>query len=181
MSLSRRQFFRQFWNPEDKTHAQRIARYEALENDARRYMLPYDFSLTPEQESELFGDIRSVLEPVSNKELFAPAIIQLIERVVEARLQPWREANWLQQKTERAEEVRQAASGYVTTFLTMQATPQTVDQLKLRWQAADTYELETLLRQRIATWIAEVPDEELVRYDVVSIKDLVFAQLRSWC
>jgi hypothetical protein len=37
------------------------------------------------------------------------------------------------------------------------------------------------LRQRIDDWIATVDDNELIQHDVVTVKDLVFAQLRSWC
>jgi hypothetical protein len=100
---------------------------------------------------------------------------------MEERLQPLREANWLAERAERAREVRLAAADYVTTFLSVQATPQTVEQLRTGLRAENLNALETLLRQRILAWAAELPDEEIVRYDIFTIKDPVFDQLRSWC
>jgi hypothetical protein len=181
MSLSRRQFFRRFWNTEDKTAAQRLARYETLESDARRYFLPYDFCLTPDQETELFSNLRSILEPLSNEELFSPSIIQKIETLMEERIRPWRDANWSAERAAHAREVRQAALNYVPTFLTQQATRQTVDQLKTRLGASTPEELEDTLRDRVRDWAQGLSDEDLTHYDVVTVKDLVFAQLRSWC
>jgi hypothetical protein len=181
MPISRRQFFRQLWNPDEKSAAQRLARYEALERDARRYFLPYDFSLTEEQETRLFCDLRSILEPLSNEELFSPTVIQRIEGIMEERLRPWREENWAQQRAERAREVRQASPDYVATFLTVQATAQTVEQLRTRLKAENVNALESVLRQRIQTWVEQLPDEEVNRYDIFTVKDAVFDQLRSWC
>ena len=37
------------------------------------------------------------------------------------------------------------------------------------------------LRARVQDWIVTVEENELLQYDVVTVKDLVFAQLRSWC
>ena len=56
-----------------------------------------------------------------------------------------------------------------------------MEQLKQRFGIADSYALEAELRTRINAWIAEVEDEQLGQYDVFTVKDLVFAQLRSWC
>jgi hypothetical protein len=77
--------------------------------------------------------------------------------------------------------MREAAPDYVSTFLTLQATPGAVEQLKQRFQIDDSRALESELKERIRVWIAGVADEQLMQYDVFTVKDLVFAQLRSWC
>ena len=55
------------------------------------------------------------------------------------------------------------------------------EQLKAQFGIGDQKALEARLKGRIREWIATVEDSELLQYDVVSVKDLVFAQLRSWC
>jgi hypothetical protein len=77
--------------------------------------------------------------------------------------------------------VRSAAPDYVNAFLTLQATPQAVEQLRIRLGSENVQTLEALLRERVALWVAELADDELTRYDVCTVKDLVFAQLRTWC
>jgi len=42
-------------------------------------------------------------------------------------------------------------------------------------------ELEDLLKRQIESWIQDVDDRLIQQYDVVSVQELVFAQLRSWC
>jgi hypothetical protein len=183
MPLSRRQFFRQwqFWNSEERIAQQRLARYIELENDARRYLLPYDFTLSPDQEAELFKEIRSVLEQTSTQDLTAPTIIPTIQAIVEIKLEPWREASWLGEQAERIREVRQCAPDYVKNFINLQATPQAIAQLKARLGTEDSKNLEAALKKKVEAWIAEVDDNVLVQYDILTIRDLVFAQLRSWC
>lgn len=181
MSLSRRQFFRRFWNPSEKTTAQRKQRYEVMETYVRTHLLPYDFSLSADQERELFADVRAAMEEASDEELFSVLIRYRIEEVVEARIVPWREESKLQQQSDRVKEIRESATDYVEHFFRFQATPATIDQLKERFGIDDTKRLEVELQSRIHDWIASVDDEQLLQYDVFTVKDLVFAQLRSWC
>jgi len=56
-----------------------------------------------------------------------------------------------------------------------------VEQLKQELAIHDVTALEVELKKRIQEWILTVQDSELLQYDVVTVKDLVFAQLRSWC
>lgn len=182
MSLSRRQFFRRFWSPADeKPRPDRGPRYDVMETYVRTHLLPYDFSLTAQQEAELFGEVRAALERASDNDLFSVVIRAQIEEVVEAKLAPWREESRMHHQSERIKEIRESAPDYVSTFLSFQATPVAVEQLKKRFQIEHSKELEAELRNRIATWIASVDDEQLLQYDVFTVKDLVFAQLRSWC
>src|SRR5437762_303110 len=110
MALSRRQFFRRFLNPGDEPPSpERLARYEALETYTRTQLLPYDFTLTTDQERQLLAAVRAVLEKSRDNELFSNVIRGRIEEVVEARIQPWRESHHLAAQGDRLREIRNAA------------------------------------------------------------------------
>ncbi len=181
MSLSRRQFFRKFINPAEKSRAERLARYEVMENYVRTNLLPYDFSLTADQEAELFAEVRSALEMTNDEELYSAIIRFKVEEVADAKIRLWREDSRLKDQLDRVREIRNAAPDYVSTFLSLQATPATVEQLKARFGIQESKALEDDLMNRIQEWVATVDDDQLLQYDVFTVKDLVFAQLRSWC
>jgi hypothetical protein len=147
----------------------------------RTHLLPYDFGLTMDQERELFASVRSALEETTDEELFSAIVRFKVDEVVDAKIRPWREQSELNGELNRLKEIRHAASGYVSAFLNGQGTPAAVEQLKLRFEIQDLNALDAELRSRIQAWIASVDDSELLQQDVVSVKDLVFAQLRSWC
>jgi hypothetical protein len=152
-----------------------------METYVRTHLLPYDFSLTSEQEADLFADVRATLERSPDEELFSAFIRAIIEEVVDTKIQPWREENHLRSRSDRVKEIRDAATDYVSTFLNLQATPTTVEQLKQRLGMGDSQALDAELRMRIQAWVGGLEDEQLLQYDVFTVKDLVFAQLRSWC
>jgi hypothetical protein len=199
MSLSRRQFFRRFVKPGEKTREERAVRYELMDTFVRTHLFPYDFALTADQEAELFasvrgalevtGDeeaalfasVRSALEETGDEELFSSILRFKVEEVVDRKIRQWRDENQLNEQSNRVTEIRHSAAVYVSTFLNGQATPAAIDQLKMRCGIQDAKALETELTSRIQHWIGSVDDSELLQYDVVSVKDLVFAQLRSWC
>jgi hypothetical protein len=181
MSLSRRQFFRRLVRPTQKTPEERLDRYQLMDNYVRTQLLPYDFSLSPEQESELFAAVRSDLEATSDEELFSAILRFKVEEVVDRKMRPWREENHLKEQAGRLNEIRQAAEGYVNAFLNAQATLAAVEQLKTRFGIIDPAALEGELMKQVREWVMAVDDAVLVKYDVVSIRDLVFAELRSWC
>src|SRR5207249_9434074 len=106
MSLSRRQFFRRLWNPAEKSRSQRLARYEVMETYVRTHLLPYDFSLTSEQETDLFAEVRGTLERSPDEELFSAFIRAIIEEVVDTKMQPWREEKHLRRQEERQKKLR---------------------------------------------------------------------------
>jgi hypothetical protein len=180
MPLDRRQFFRRFI-PGDKTSDQRMARYDTLETYARTSLLPYDFSLTEAQERELMAAVRELLEKTSNKELFLPDVRVRVEEIVESKVQLWRLQTDATGRAERNREVRLAAPQYVGTFLTVQANTPIIEQLQHNYDIYDLKELEELLKRQIESWIQDVDDRLIQQYDVVSVQELVFAQLRSWC
>jgi hypothetical protein len=181
MSLSRRQFFRRLVRPGQKTRQERRGRYELMDAYVRTHLLPYDFALTADQEAELFAAVRSALEETSDEELFSSILRFKVEEIADGKIRPWREQNQLVEQLSRLKEIRRTAADYVSAFLNGQATPAAIEQLKLRNGTQDLHGLETVLRQRIDEWIATVDDNELIQHDVVTVKDLVFAQLRSWC
>jgi hypothetical protein len=96
MALSRRQFFRQFVNPSERTAQERLTRYSILLAYVRTNLLPYDFGVTDQQVSELMAEVRANLERATNEDLFSSEIYSLIDQVAAAKIQPWREAYWLQ-------------------------------------------------------------------------------------
>jgi hypothetical protein len=147
----------------------------------RTNLLPYDFSLTAQQEAELFAAVRRALEETGDEELFSAIIRFKVDEVVDSKIRPWREASELDEQTNRVRELRKSAVDYVTVFLNGQATPAAVEQLKQELAIQDTKALEAELRKRIQEWILTVEDSELLQYDVVTVKDRVFAELRSWC
>ncbi len=181
MPLSRRQFFRRFWSPGDEPTPERLARYAALETYTRTQLLPYDFTLTADQEAQLIAAVRAALEKASNDELFSNVIHARIEEATEAKLQPWRERSHLAAQADRLQEVRQAAPDYVARFFAVQASAATIERFQEIYGVDDRAELENLLKEQVRLWIAEVDDRLIAQYDIIAIQDLVFAQLRSWC
>ena len=147
----------------------------------RTSLLPYDFSLTEAQEAELFAAVRAALEETGDDELFAGIIRYKIDQVVDSKIRPWREASYLDDEGSRLRELRRIAVDYVNLFLNGQGSPTTIEQLQRELAIHDIPALETALRKLIQEWIQTVPDSELLKYDVVTVKDLVFDQLRSWC
>jgi hypothetical protein len=69
----------------------------------------------------------------------------------------------------------------VGNFLELHRDQPIVAKLKEAYRTDDLDDLEKLLKQQIELWIAETNERLLLQYDVVSVQDLVFAQLRSWC
>jgi hypothetical protein len=152
-----------------------------MDTYVRTHLLPYDFSLTEAQESELFAAVRSALEETNDEELFSAILRFKVEEVVDSKIRPWREENQLKEQLQRLTEIRASAADYVGVYLNAQATPAAVEQLKSRFAEQDSKALESELVKRVREWIASVDDAELLQYDVVTVKELVFAQLRSWC
>jgi hypothetical protein len=181
MSLDRRQFFRRIWSPAEKRLARRAERYEALETYVRTRLLPYDFTLDEEQERSLLAAVRGELESLPDDELFSYTAHTRVEAVVDRTLQPWRHQSHLSGREERLREVRAAAPDYVTAFLNTDTESPVIEQMKQNYGIDDIDELGRLLRSQIETWINDVDDRLVLQYDVVSVQELVFAQLRSWC
>jgi len=183
MELSRRHFFRRLWSTGDRTPEERLARYGVLESFARTQLLPYDFSLTDEQLSAMSAGVRFHLKATRDNELFAPEICVKLQKIVDAMIEPWRQEHFLRLEAEsnRAEQNRTSAQGHVAAFLNEKATPGQIDSLRTRFGIQDLKNLETRLEAEIHSWINGQTNEELLQYDLNSIREHVFAQLLSWC
>lgn len=152
-----------------------------MDTYVRTHLLPYDFALTAEQESELLTSVRSALEETSDEELFSAILRFKVEEVADTKIRRWRSENQQKEQVIRLKEVRDSAADYVSAFLNGQATPAAIEQLRVRFAIEDSRLLEGELAKQIREWIVGMDDSELLQYDVVTVKDLVFAQLRSWC
>jgi hypothetical protein len=181
MSFSRRQFFRRLVRPGEKTPQERRERYETMDAYVRTSLLPYDFSLTEEQEAELFAAVRADLEQTSDEELFSSILRFKVEEVADRKIRYWRDQNYLNEQLARVKEIRTAAPTYVAAFLHGQATAAAIDEFKARFELDDMKDLENVLTGRVQDWIQTVEEAELLQYNVVSVKDFVFNKLRSWC
>src|SRR5262245_55760455 len=91
VSLSRRQFFRRIVQPGHKSPEERLARYELMDTYVRTHLLPYDFTLTPDQETELFITVRQALEETNDEELFSAILRFKVEEVVDRKVRVWRQ------------------------------------------------------------------------------------------
>ncbi len=180
MSLSRRQFFGNFWGGK-KNEAQRSVRMRALETYVRTSLLPYDFAITAQQDAEIFSAARSLMAQTSDEDLFAYTMRVRLEDMVRAKLAPWREESLNQDRAYRNKEIRESAIDYVHHFLTVEATDAMIDHLKIRFEVADRETLQSVLENKIREWMAGVDEKQVLDYNVFSVKELVFSQLRSWC
>ena len=79
-----------------------------METYVRTHLLPYDFSLTAEQEADLFAEVRTTLQGATDDELFSVVIRHMMEELVDVKVQPWREENRLNNQLERVKEIRDA-------------------------------------------------------------------------
>src|SRR5690242_12540574 len=91
MSLSRRQFFRRLVRPGQKTHEERMVRYDLMDAYVRTHLLPYDFSLSALQEADLFAFVRAELEETNDEELFSAILRFKVEEAVDRKVRFWRE------------------------------------------------------------------------------------------
>ena len=174
MPLNRRQFFRSFWSPQ-KTLAQRQEQYRIMKSYVGAILIPFDFSLTPEQTSQVFSIADAALQSASDEDLFSDAIRIRLDQLIEPHIR-----TWYNELLEHVEEIRQCAPDHVTAFL-REASTEEVEALMKRLGITDWDALDTELRNQIRSWISGFDNENVRKYDVLSVKDLVFTELRSWC
>jgi hypothetical protein len=125
--------------------------------------------------------IRYKLERTPDNVLFSNAVRKHIEEVVEQKVAPWRDQSQDTGRADRLREIRLVAQDYVGAFMVSEQDAPTIDKLKETYRIDNAVELEGVLRDQIQAWINQVDDRLIEQCDVISIKDVVFAQLRSWC
>jgi hypothetical protein len=138
-------------------------------------LIPFDFTLTSEQTAEVFAIADTALQAASDEDLFSDSIRIRLDQLIEPSIK-----QWYTELLDHVEEVRQCAPDYVTTFL-REGSSEEVEQLMKRFNTDDWDALDTDLRKQIRTWVTGLDNEKLRQHDVVTVKDLVFAELRSWC
>jgi hypothetical protein len=139
-------------------------------------LIPFDFSLTAEQSSEVFAIADTALREASDEDLFSDAIRIRLDRLIEPRIRVWH-----RELLTHVEDVRHSALDYVTEFLGSEASSEQVRQLMLRFSIDDPESLDGEVKSQIRMWIENLDNEIVRQYDVVTVKDLVFGELRSWC
>jgi hypothetical protein len=138
-------------------------------------LIPFDFSLTPEQTSQVFAIAEETLQSASDEDLFSDNVRIRLDQLIEPYIKKWHN-----ELLDHVQEVRQSAPDYVTEFL-REAPNEQVDQMMKRFNTQDWDVLDTELRKQIRTWITGLDNEKVRQYDVVTVKDLVFSELGSWC
>src|SRR2546423_7780246 len=88
MPLSRRQFFGSFWKPQ-KTLPQRQEQYRIMKSYVGAILIPFDFSLTPDQTSEVFDTADAALKAASDDDLFSDAIRIRLDQLIEPKIRIW--------------------------------------------------------------------------------------------
>jgi hypothetical protein len=175
MPISRRQFFGRFLGSGELTDEERSRRITMLESRMRGDLLPYDFTLDTRQTAELFDAIRARLTSMTDQELNA-GDVRALTGVIEATLiQPWRSASW------KASEVRQAATLHISEFLSTQATPENLQQLRHRFNIPNPTAVEEEVQRQAQRWLDSLSDSRILEYDAATVRELVFSELRSWC
>lgn len=139
-------------------------------------LIPFDFSLTAEQTSEVFSIADSALQAASDEDLFSDTIRIRLDQLIEPKIREWH-----QELLSHVEDVRCSAPDYITAFLRSEASPGQIEQLMKRFTIDNLDDLDAELKKQIRTWVAGLDNEKVRQYDVITVKDLVFAELRSWC
>ena len=181
--VNRRQFFSRLLQSEPgvrRSDDERIARNRDLETRVQRDLLPSDFALTERESSFIASRVRFFLEGASDATLFSPHIVDRLNQLVTELIEPLRMASAEVSPMKEPKTLRKAAVQAVTTFL-QTAAPSQVDSMMTRFAADDLSRLEEALAAEIADWAEAIPDEELLKYDAVSIQDPALRHLRTSC
>jgi hypothetical protein len=184
MSISRRQFFRGMAGHGEGRQREHDRRIRELNTYVRTNLLPYDFALTAEQTESVLAAVRARINldgpdgVVSTEDLLSYERRRQMNEIVEDTVRPWREEYW------KAEEVRRSASVLVQEFFAIEATPE--DRLKLSQRfhvpsPAGPADLEGEIDRQVQSWLAGLSNAHMAACDGDALRELVFAELRSWC
>lgn len=174
MSISRRHFFRGLvgQNADQRTRQRRVAAVEAY---VRTNLLPYDFALTGEQSAEALDAARKAVDLDSGEEALTWESRIRIREIVEEMVQRWRD-EYL-----KAEDRRREAGPLVAEFLASEATPQDLENLRLRFHIPYPAVLEEEIERQVRAWLGGLSNARLADCDNGVLRELVFSELRSWC
>ena len=173
MSISRRRFFRGLVGQDTEQH--RTKRRAAVEAHVRTNLFPYDFALTAEQAQEALAAAVAVTDLDSTDEVLTYDLRLRIRDLVEEKIERWRD-EYL-----RAEEVRREATSFVAEFLSFEATPEDLDELRRRFHVPYPAVLEEEIDRQVQAWLSGLSNARLAACDNAAVRELVFSELRSWC
>jgi hypothetical protein len=178
MSISRRQFFRGMAGQGEGRQREHERRISELDAYVRTNLLPYDFGLTGEQTAAVLAAVRAgiPLDGVeSTEDLLTYERRRRMNDIVDETVRPWREEYW------KAEEVRRSASVLVQEFFAIETTPEDRIKLTQRFHVPHPTDLEGEIDRQVQSWLAGLSNSRLAACDGEALRELVFAELRSWC
>ena len=175
MSISRRQFFRGLAGQGEDRQRERRARIVAVEAYVRTNLLPYDFAISAEQVDKVLEAAVASVEIDAEDELLTYERRTRLRETVENMVEQWREGYL------RAEERRREAIPFVAEFLSMEATPEDLLNLRQRFCIPYPAVLEEEVERQVRAWLSGLSNARLAECAGDTLRDLVFSELRSWC
>lgn len=175
MSISRRGFFRGLTGKPAEPERELQKRQLEIEAYVRTNLLPYDFALTQEQTTEALSAAVAGVEIDLEGELLSWERRNRIRTIVDEKVERWRDDHL------KAEGVRRDALLFVREFLSFEAAPDDLEQLRQRFQVSDSVVLEEEIERQIRVWLADFPNQRLADLDAGATRELVFSEIRSWC
>jgi hypothetical protein len=173
MPISRRQFFGQFLGSQEESAEARLERLAALESSLQADLLPYDFTLSEGQTSELFEQIHLQVSALTVEETQDEPAEAIRKTIKAATIQPWREAHW------KADELRSSAAGFVREFLATEASEEDLHRLRHRFNIPYAMGVDEEVERHARCWLEGLPDARILEYDAATLRSLVFSELRS--
>jgi len=174
MPISRRQFFRGFTGQSESLPSA-FDRSAAIDAYVRANFLPYDFSLTDEQEASVLAAVRSGMVASEVAGTLTESDKRLMAGLAESSIQPLRDQFW------RAEEARRNALVFVREFLNTEATPENLQAIRARFDIPYLSVIEDEIERHALSWLYGLPHERLAPLEGPGLKELVLSELRTWC
>jgi hypothetical protein len=175
MSISRRQFFRGFVGHSEDRQREQEKRKFAVESYVRTNLLPYDFSLTPEQTVEALAAALGGVNIEGEDEPLTYDRRARLREIVESMVDGWRQEHL------QAEDKRRDAAGLVEEFLSFEANPEELMKLAERFHPAGTTSLKEEVERQLRVYLSDLPNARLANCSATELRDLVFSEIRSWC
>ena len=175
MAISRRQFFRGLVGQSEDRERELEKRRFAVESYVRTNLLPYDFSLTAEQTTEVLAAAVAATDIEGDGELLTYDHRTRLREIVEARVDRWRE-EYL-----RADAQRRDALGFVKEFLSLEASPEQLQRLTSHFNASDPTILKEEVERQVRHWLSDLSNSRVANWSNAELRDLVFSEIRSWC
>jgi hypothetical protein len=174
MPISRRQFFRGFTGRGDPEQKE-LARVAAIDAYVRTHLLPYDFSLTDEETSQVLEAVRSGMANGEQTSALTESDRRRMMDLADQVILPLREQFW------QAEESRRNALVFVREYLASEATPDDLQKIRERFQIPYLMIFEDEVERHASSWLYSLSNARLAPLEGPALRELVFSELKSWC